>query len=67
MTMVSHSINIYTIAIKSIRNIHAVSTNQIADILHFGDTSINQINAKNMLYILTIVMTCVAPSTGKTA
>ena len=34
---VSHSIDICTVAIKNIRNMHAVSTNQIADILHFND------------------------------
>ena len=34
---VSHSIDICTVAIKIIRNMHAVSTNQVADILHFND------------------------------
>ena len=29
--------HIFTVAIKNIRNIHAISTNQIADILHFND------------------------------
>ena len=30
-------IDICMVAIKNIRNMHAVSTNQIADILHFND------------------------------
>ena len=30
------SIGICTLAIKNIRNMHAVSTNQVADILHFN-------------------------------
>ena len=34
---VSHSIDICTIAIKVIRNLHPVSTNLIADILYFND------------------------------
>ena len=34
---VSHSIDICTVAIKNIRNMHAGSTNQIADILHYND------------------------------
>ena len=33
----SHSIDICSVVIKHIRNIHAVSVNQIADILHFND------------------------------
>ena len=33
----SHSIDICTVAIKSLKNIYAVSTNQIADILHFNN------------------------------
>ena len=37
ISCVSHSIHTCTVAIKSIRNMHAVSTNQIADILHFND------------------------------
>ena len=37
LSCVSHSIDICTVAIKNIRNMHAVSTNQIADILHFND------------------------------
>ena len=37
MTMVLHSIDICTVPIKNIRNMHAVSTNQIADILRFND------------------------------
>ena len=37
LSCVSHSINIFTLAIKNIRNMHAVSTNQIADFLHFND------------------------------
>ena len=34
---VSHSIVIFTVVIKNIKNIGAVSTNQIADILHYND------------------------------
>ena len=37
LSCVSHSIDICTVAIKNIRNMRAVSTNQIADILHFND------------------------------
>ena len=37
LSCASHSIDICTVAIKNIRNVHAVSTNQIADILHFND------------------------------
>ena len=33
-------IDICTVAIKNIRNMHAVSTNQIADILRFSDSVI---------------------------
>ena len=32
----SHSIDAFTAAIKNIRNMHAVSSNQIADILHLN-------------------------------
>ena len=35
---ISHSIDICTVAIKNIRNMHAVATNQIADILDFNDS-----------------------------
>ena len=37
LSCVSHSIDICTVAIKNIRNMHAVSTNQIAVIFHFND------------------------------
>ena len=37
LSCVSHSIDICTVPIKNIRNMHAVSTNQVADILHFND------------------------------
>ena len=37
LSCVSNSIDICTVAIKNIRNVHAVSTNQIADLLHFND------------------------------
>ena len=37
LSRVSHSIDIWNVAIKNIRNMHAVSNNQIADILHFND------------------------------
>ena len=36
---VSRSIDICTVAIKNTRNMHAVSTNQFADILHFNDNT----------------------------
>ena len=37
LSCVSHSIDICTVPIKNIRNMYAVSTNQVADILHFND------------------------------
>ena len=37
LSCVSHSVDICTVAIKNIWNMQAVSTNQIADILHFND------------------------------
>ena len=37
LSCVSHSIDSFTVAIKNIKNIHAVSASQIADILHFND------------------------------
>ena len=37
ISCVSHSIDICTVAITNIRNMHAVSTNQIADIFYFND------------------------------
>ena len=37
LSCVSHSIDICTVAIKNIRNMHALSTNQIAGILQFND------------------------------
>ena len=37
---VSHSIDTCTVVIKNIRNMHAVSTNHIADIMHFNNESI---------------------------
>ena len=37
ISCVSHSVDICTVAIKNIRNMHVVSTSQIADILHFND------------------------------
>ena len=40
LSYVSHSIDIFTVAIKNIRNMHAVSTNQIADIFHFNGKSL---------------------------
>ena len=42
LSCVSHSIDICTVAIKNIRNMHAVSTNQIADIFHFNDNILNE-------------------------
>ena len=37
LSCISHSIDICTVGNKNIRNMHAVSTNHIADILHFND------------------------------
>ena len=37
LSCVSHSIDICTVAIKNIKNMHAVSTFQMEDILHFND------------------------------
>ena len=37
LSCISHSIDTCTVAIKNIRNMHAVSINQIADILHFNN------------------------------
>ena len=34
-----NSIDICKVTIKNIKNMHAVSTNQIADILHFNDNT----------------------------
>ena len=39
LSCVSHSINICTVAVKYIRNIHTVSIDQLAGILHFNDKS----------------------------
>ena len=40
LSCVSHSIDICTVAIKNIRNMDAVSTNKIGDIMHFNDSYI---------------------------
>ena len=37
ISCVLHSIDISTVAIRNIRYMHAVSTNKIANILHFND------------------------------
>ena len=37
LSCVSRSIDISIVAIKNIKNMHAVSTNQIAEIFHFND------------------------------
>ena len=37
LSCVSNSNDICTVAIKNIRNMHDVSTNQTPDILHFND------------------------------
>ena len=42
LSRVSNSIDICTVAIKNIRNMHAVSTNQNADILHFNGKAFYQ-------------------------
>ena len=44
LSCASHSFEICTVAIKNIRNMHAVSTNQIADILHFNDKLLYMLN-----------------------
>ena len=40
LSCVSHSIVICMVAVKNLKNIHTVSTNQIADILHFNNKGI---------------------------
>ena len=53
MYMVSANSNVFyicTVAIKNIKNMHAVSTNQIADILHFND--------KEPLSCINLIHTC---------
>ena len=37
LSCVSYIIDFCTVAIENVRNMHAVITNQIADILHFND------------------------------
>ena len=37
LSCVSHSIDLFKVAIKNIKNMHVILTNQIADILHFND------------------------------
>ena len=39
VSCVSHSIDICTVAIKNIRHMHAVTSNQIADVVHFNDNT----------------------------
>ena len=43
LSCVSHSTDLWNEVIQNIRYMHAVSTSQIADILHFNDN-------KNVLY-----------------
>ena len=45
------AIDICTVVIKNIKNLHAVSTNQIADILHFNDKYIIY-NIYTYMYII---------------
>ena len=52
LSCVSYSIDICTVAIKNIRNMHAVSTNQIADILHFNDNGNYVIKGQSERYIV---------------
>ena len=40
-------LDICAVAVKNIRNMHAVSTNQIADSLHFNDNNNNENNQRN--------------------
>ena len=49
--LLSHSIDIGTVTHKNIRNMPAVSANQIADILHFNDI----IDHKDRQVVLTAV------------
>ena len=44
LSCVSHAIDICTVAIKNIRNMQAVSTNQITYILHFNDNNYILVN-----------------------
>ena len=46
LSYVSHFIDICIVAIKNIRNMHAVSTNQITDILYFNDKSLKTGNRR---------------------
>ena len=49
MYMVSANSNVFyicTVAIKNIKNMHAVSTNQIADILHFNNNVFKKLRKK---------------------
>ena len=45
LSCLSNSINICTVAVTNIRNMHTVSTNQIADILHYN----NQVDQKSSI------------------
>ena len=49
LSCVLHIIDICTVAIKNIRKKHAVSTNQVADILHFNDNAIYQAQTSKKL------------------
>ena len=50
--MLSHSIDICRVAIKKIGNMHAVSANQIADILHFNDKRCYGSNTKYVIWLI---------------
>ena len=52
-----YSIDIRTVVIKNIRNIHAVSTNQIANILHFSHKELYLSEQKvTLLYLFIITL-----------
>ena len=50
LSRVSHSIDTCTLAIRYIRNMHAVSTNQIADILHFNNNATYKSDSVGAIY-----------------
>ena len=52
-----YSIDICTVVIKNIRNVHAVSTSQIANILHFSDKELYLSEQKvTLLYLFIITL-----------
>ena len=54
---VSHSIDSCIVAIKS-RNMHAVWTNQTADICHFNDNTDYLIKLQSEMYMIKEIIHC---------